>query len=56
MENLLKVVKSLMELNDVNEITIKKVEDKKIEIWEGPRYVGRYLFKNSPELQKDLNS
>jgi hypothetical protein len=43
MQGLLKNVEQLIRMNDVKEITLKKVEDSKVEIWEGSVYGGRQL-------------
>lgn len=42
MKELINTVEKLMNLSEVQEITLKKVEDSKVEIYEGEKYAGRY--------------
>lgn len=50
MKKIQRLVGTLLGLEDVNEVTIKKVEDSKIEIFEGERYVGRYSYGKTESL------
>ena len=51
MQDLLENIEKLMLLENVKEITLKKVEDSKVEIWEGPIYAGRQLVDYSKKTK-----
>lgn len=45
----LEIIGKILDLKDVQNVELKKVEGSKIEVFEGGKYVGRYLFENSRE-------
>jgi hypothetical protein len=42
MKTILRIIGSILSYDDVQAVTIKKVEDSKVEIFDGEKYVGRY--------------
>ena len=47
MRAILRIVGSILGYEDVHTVTIKKVEDSKVEIFDGEKYVGRYSVEYS---------
>ena len=53
MKRIQRIVGSLLSYDDVTQVTVKKVEGSKVEIFEGEKYVGRYDYEKTEPL-KDL--
>jgi hypothetical protein len=53
MKAILKIVGSILSYSDVHTVSIKKVEDSKVEIFDGEKYVGRFSVKYSEKDSVD---
>jgi hypothetical protein len=51
MKKIQRIVGSLLSYDDVNQVTVKKVEDSKVEIFEGEKYVGRFSYEKTEPLR-----
>lgn len=54
MNKFLEIVGSILNMKDVQNLELKKVEDSKIEVFEGGKYVGRYLFELKEQTNDEL--
>ena len=55
MKTVQRIVGSILSYDDVTQVTVKKVEDFKVEIFEGEKYVGRFSYEKTEPLSDLLS-